>query len=189
MCVCGDIFLIEKDFSREIPCLKTCVTWYLHWTWVNQEDRFRLFPWHLNFILHKKRIFWLFNGFDVDIIKFSLLENLFIQIFVAFEFQLNKKPFFIGFPVFSGTDFVFTEISSLENLFVHVFIVFEFQFFKKPIFIGLPVFCRSWFYHHVNQRTQFAFPAGFGRVLIRKSMKNRFFSDFRFLVGLDFITI
>ena len=96
-----------KDFSRDIPCLKTCITWYFHWTWVNQEDRFRLFSWHLYLILHKKRLFWLFNGFDVDIIKFSLLENLFIQIFVAFEFQLNKKPFFYRFPGFSRYWFCF----------------------------------------------------------------------------------
>ena len=92
-----------KGFFARIPCLKTCVTWYLHWTWVNQEDRFRFFSWHLNLILHKKRRFWLFNGFDVDIIKFSLLENLLIQIFIAFELQLSKKPIFLSgsrfFPV------------------------------------------------------------------------------------------
>ena len=66
---------------------------------------------------------------------------------------------------------------------------FDLKRYEKPIFLGLPVFCRSWFYYHRNQRTQFAIHAGFGRVLIKKSKENRFFSDFRFFAGLDFITI
>ena len=71
------------------------------------------------------------NGFNVDIIGFSLLKNLSIQVFIAFEFQFHKKTDFYRFPGFSGLYFVLTEISSLENLFVHVFIVSEFQFNRK----------------------------------------------------------
>ena len=39
------------------------------------------------------------------------------------------------------------------------------------------------------QNPDLAFQTHFDSVLILKSMKNRFFSDFRFFVGLDFITI
>ena len=62
-------------------------------------------------------------------------------------------------------------------------------FVETWIFKGSQINKAQRSYHHWNQRTQLPFPAGFGRVLILKSMKNRFFSDFRLFVGLDFITI
>jgi len=40
-----------------------------------------------------------------------------------------------------------------------------------------------------NQRTRVAFPVGFGPVSIKNNLENRFFSDSRFFVGLDFIII
>ena len=110
---------------------------------------------------------------------------------MVYEFKKKvEKPIFLGLLVFLS-DFVLSPVDSAYSTCFpcRFWSCFDKEKYEKPVFLGLPVFCRFWFYHHLNQRTRFAFPAGFGRVLIRKSMKNRFFSDFRFFVGLDFIII
>ena len=109
---------------------------------------------------------------------------------MVFEFKKCRKTGFSRTSGFYSVLILSPFKSAYSNCFpCRFWSCFDLAKYEKPVFLGLPVFCRSWFYHHLIQRTRFAFPAGFCRVLIWQSMKNRFFSDFRFFVGLDFIII
>ena len=118
-------------------------------------------------------------------IRFSLLAG-----FYCVSTWFNAKNREISVFRFLS-DFILTPLDSAYSIYLicRFWLHFDLKRYEKPIFLGLPVFCRSWFYFHRNQRTQFAIHADFGRVLIWQSMKNRVFSDFRFFVGLDFIII
>ena len=115
---------------------------------------------------------------------------VFMPVFMVFEFQKRRKNRFSRFSGFL-TDCILSPVDSAYSTYFSWRFWWWFDFWKyvKPIFLGFPVICRFLFYHHWNQHTQFAFPGGFCRLLIMKGIKKRFFSDFRFFVGLDFITI
>ena len=100
-----------------------------------------------------------------------------------------KNRFFSDFRFFTGLDFITIEISVLILLSIPVLVVFWFIKEWKTDFHRTSGFLPSCFIYHWNQRTQFAIHTGFGPVLIYKSMKNRFSSDFRFFTGLALFTI
>ena len=110
--VCGDKILIENDLSREISCLKTCITWL---NMSSLEKPFlSVFRFSINLIiLQLKSVDSIYLGFrlyislDFDTIGFSSLENLLIQVFIVFKFQMSKKPAFLGFPVIYRCGFWF----------------------------------------------------------------------------------
>ena len=119
--------------------------------------------------------------------EISVFNYLSLLVSIVFQLDLMHKTEKYRFL----SDFILTPLDSAYSIYLicRFWLYFDMKRYEKPIFLGLPVFCRSWFYNHRNQRTQFAIHAGFGRVLIKKSKENRFFSDFRFFAGLDFITI
>ena len=122
--------------------------------------------------------------------EISVFDFLSLLVFIVFQLDLMQKNREISVFRFLS-DFILKSLDSAYSIYLicRFSLHFDLKRYEKPIFLGLSVFCRSWFYNHRNQRTQFAIHAGFGRVLIKKSKENRFFSDFRFFAGLDFITI